>query len=369
VSVALLSGICGLLSLQYVFLLILQRFNWKDHAHQKAEKPRKVSVLISARNEEMLLPQLLKSLDKLDYPDSQLQILLADDQSSDATGQLARDWVAKKANRKLISLTDEQVGLFQRNGKANALAILAKEATGDFLFFTDADCEVSPGWIWEGLASFGPKTGLVLGITQVKSRNFFEKMQEIDWWNTLGLVKTVTDLGFAATGLGNNMVISREAYQKSGGFAALPFSLTEDLEICRAVSGAGFDIRHQVSEAFLVKTKPEQKIQDFLWQRKRWMGGVMTLSLSWKFLLGLQFLYFPAVIWLLTLDWKWALLVLGFKVFSQVLFLSFFAKKSGQRLGVSALALFDIYQLLSLSLTILYYFWSGQTLWKARTYP
>jgi cellulose synthase/poly-beta-1,6-N-acetylglucosamine synthase-like glycosyltransferase len=165
------------------------------------------------------------------------------------------------------------------------------------------------------------------------------------------------------------MVISREAYQKSGGFAGLPFSLTEDLEICRAVGGAGFEIRHQVSEAFLIKTKPEQKIGDFLWQRKRWMGGVMTLSFSWKLLLGLQLLYFPAVIWLWALDWKLALLVLGFKVFSQGLFLSFFAKKSGQKIGIFALALFDIYQLGSLSLTILYYFWPGQTQWKARNYP
>lgn len=368
-SVALLSGICGLLSLQYLILLIFQRFNWKYHAHQKAEKPRKVSVLISARNEEKLLPQLLKSLDKLDYPDSQLQILLADDQSSDATGQLARDWVAKKANRKLISLTKDQVGLFQQNGKANALAILANEAAGDFLFFTDADCEVPPGWIREGIASFGPNTGLVLGITQVKSRNFFEKMQEIDWWNTLGIIKTVTDLGLTSTGLGNNMVISREAYQKSGGFAGLSFSLTEDLEICRAVSKSGFEIRHQVSEAFLVKTKPEQRIADLLQQRKRWMGGVVTLSFSWKILLFLQFLYFPAVIFLLALNWKVGLVFLVAKSFLQGLFLSFFAKNSGQKIGGIALALFDIYQLGSLSLTILYYFWPGQTQWKARNYP
>ncbi|WP_416171482.1 hypothetical protein [Algoriphagus boritolerans] len=40
-------------------------------------------------------------------------------------------------------------------------------------------------WIKEGINCFDKDTGLVIGITQVKSRSLFEKMQEIDWWNTL----------------------------------------------------------------------------------------------------------------------------------------------------------------------------------------
>jgi cellulose synthase/poly-beta-1,6-N-acetylglucosamine synthase-like glycosyltransferase len=367
-NLAWLSGICALLLVQYLILLGLQRFNWKNHASKEALLPI-VSVLIAARNEEKYLPLLLKSLEKLDYPENLLQILLADDQSTDATGQIAGDWIINGPNRKVFSLKAEHIGLFHPNGKANALAILGKEADGEFLFFTDADCEVPPSWIREGIASFGPNTGLVLGITQVKSSNWFEKMQELDWWNTLGIIKTVTDLGLPATGLGNNMVIRREAYEQSGGFGGLAFSLTEDLEICRAVSKSGFEIRHQVSEDFLVKTKPEPRIADLLRQRKRWMGGVVTLSFSWKILLVLQFLYFPAVIFLLALNWKLGLVFLVAKSFLQGLFLSFFAKKSGQKLGVLALALVDIYQLLSLSLTILYYFWPGQTQWKARNYP
>src|SRR5690606_3663342 len=104
-----------------------------------------------------------------------------------------------------------------------------------FYFFTDADCTVNANWIREGVSCFGEEVGIVIGITQVKAVSLLERFQEIDWWLTLGFVKVATDLTIQTTGLGNNMVISKQAYQKSGGFKKLPFCLTEDLEISRAI--------------------------------------------------------------------------------------------------------------------------------------
>ena len=367
-SLVLLSLLTGLLILQYCLLLVLIRFHWKNHSKKSDQTPQ-VSVLVAARNEESELPRLLKSLGELDYPQEKLQILIADDQSIDDTRKLAESWAAKGKNRKVITIRSDQSALFQKNGKANALAILDKEASGEFFFFTDADCVVPKTWINEGLSCFSKNVGLVLGITQVKSRNFFEKMQELDWWNTLGIVKTVTDCGMATTGLGNNMAISREAYFKCGGFEGISFSMTEDLEISKSISKGGYGIRHQVSEEFMVNTKAETNWQTLLHQRKRWMGGVMTLSIPWKILLGLQFFYFPAICWLMVLDWEFGVFLLGGKIFVQGLFLSFFAGKANQKIGVFPLAIFDFYQILSLSLTILYYFWPVQTQWKSRKYP
>lgn len=358
----------GIFSLQYVILLFLMTINWKHHAKPGHHYPR-VSVLIAARNEEKTLPLLLGSLDKLKYPQDKLEILLADDQSEDNTAGLIQTWASQRANRKLVSIQSDQIEGYHKNGKANALAILAQQASGDFFFFTDADCEVPQGWIEEGVSSFADKTGLLLGITQVKSCNFFEKMQELDWWYTLGLVKTVTDLGLPATGLGNNMVISREAYAKSGGFEGIPYSLTEDLEISKAVAKVGFGIRHQVSPSFLVKTKAEKDWESLLGQRKRWMAGVMTLSVSWKILLGIQFLFFPAVLVILISNFKLGVVLWGMKICIQSFFLRIFAKRSGQKIGFLPLVCFDIYQIQSLSLTILYYFWHGKTQWKSRSYP
>lgn len=357
----------GLLILQYVVLLFYLKANWKNHFIKKNGFP-KVSVLVAARNEEKHLPALLRSFDKLKYPADQLEILIADDQSEDNTAQIVEEWIGCAPNRKLVTVSSNQGNLSQKNGKANALAILSKKASGELYFFTDADCEVPENWIKEGINCFDANTGLVLGITQVKSRNLFEKMQEIDWWNTLGIVKVVTDLNLPATGLGNNMVISKEAYDKCGGFEKIPFSLTEDLEISKSVRKLGYKIKHQCCESFLLKTKAEKDLISLLRQRKRWMAGAMTLSFSWKIILGLQFLYYPAIIILLGLDWQLGLLIFGFKILIQSLFLSFFAGNIKQKIGFLPLLLFEFYQMWNLSLTILYYFWPGQIEWKARKY-
>jgi cellulose synthase/poly-beta-1,6-N-acetylglucosamine synthase-like glycosyltransferase len=362
-----LVGIVGLLIIQYLLLLLFLITGWKDHLIKTEELP-KVSVLIAARNEEKELPKLLGSLERLNYPIEKLEILIGDDQSTDQTAVIIETWAREESNRKRISVESDSNDGIQRNGKANALAVLCEKASGDFLFFTDADCEVPQNWILEGINCFGQEVGLVLGITQVKSRGWFEKMQEIDWWNTLGIVKIVTDLKLPSTGLGNNMVISRPAYMASGGFEKIPFSLTEDLEISKAIRKVGYSIRHQVSENFLVKTKAEKGLNALLQQRKRWMAGAMTLSSAWKILLGLQFLFFPAVLVLIALDWQFGLILFGSKIIIQSLFLVYFSKKAGQKIGTIPLLLFDFYQIGNLSLTILYYFWSGQTEWKSRKY-
>jgi cellulose synthase/poly-beta-1,6-N-acetylglucosamine synthase-like glycosyltransferase len=359
--------VAGLLIVQYAVLLLLLKTIWKDYSARTEHLPT-VSILVAARNEEDDLPRLLASLDDLDYPEEKLEILIADDQSTDRTATLAAAWAGSRVNRKVFFVSPEQVELYQRNGKANALAILGREACGELLFFTDADCEVPKSWLRTGIGCFGQQTGLLIGITQVKSSSFFGKMQEVEWWNTLGIVKVVTDLRLPTTGLGNNMVISKAAYLASGGFEGLAHSVTEDLEISKAIRAAGFDIRQQVSEGFLVKTKAEDGWMSFLRQRKRWVTGAMTLSLPWKIMLILQFLFFPSLFILASLDWRLGMIWV-MKVFFQSLFLGAFANRAERKIGLFPLIYFDFYQILSLCLTILYYFWPSKVQWKSRSYP
>lgn len=356
------------LVLQYAALLILTRFNWKSYAMKSPEYPR-ISILVAARNEEEDLPHLLKSLEGLDYPEDSYEILIADDNSSDQTALLIEKWAEGKSNRRLVSITKDDLGMYHSNGKANALAILAKQASGDLFFFTDADCELPPTWLKEGVASFDKGVGLVIGVTQVKSASLLGKMQELEWWNTLGIVKAVTDLELPTTGLGNNMAISKQAYIQSGGFEGISYSVTEDLEISRSIRRSGFTIRHQVSPGLLVKTKAEKSWGALLRQRKRWVTGAMTLSFGWKVLLGFQFLFFPLIISILMTNGLLGIAIWGFKVIFQSWFLLYFAGKSGQRIGLLPLIMFDFYQMLSLSLTILYYFWPVRVQWKSRNYP
>ncbi|PZX56559.1 glycosyltransferase [Algoriphagus chordae] len=361
-------GIVGLILFQFVFAILRINFFWKQHRSDFDELPT-VSVLVAVRNEAVDLPKLLRSFEQLNYPASRIRFLFANDQSTDNTAEILENWCAKNPNRSFLTVVASQTALYNENGKANALAILGEKARGEYYFFTDADCEVNPNWIMEGVGAFTENVGLVIGITQVKAMTTLEKFQEIDWWLTLGFVKVATDLNIQTTGLGNNMVISRAAYQQSGGFMKLPFCLTEDLEISRAIQREGFKIAHHVSPGMLALTKAEHNFRDLLDQRKRWMSGVMTLPFYWKLVLGLQFGYFVGLIYFVVLDPVLGLSLALLKILLQGIFLIGLTRKVGVKSSWLSLLVFDFYNFHTTVLTILYYFWPSKTKWKSRRYP
>jgi cellulose synthase/poly-beta-1,6-N-acetylglucosamine synthase-like glycosyltransferase len=364
--VIVLAWILALLSISpFVIGLWHLRFRWKSFPAKSPDQFPKVSILVAARNEEKDLPKLLASLGKLSYPEEKLEFLFANDQSEDQTLEILHQWAEGKENVKIISTEKLEPG---QNGKAKALAKLGKLSMGEFLFFTDADCEVPRDWVQSLLAAYKAKTGMVLGITQVAGRSLLGRFQEFDWWMTLGFVKVAADWGIPTTGLGNNMSISQEAYLASGGFEGASKSLTEDLEISRKIRQAGFTISHQVSEKALARTKAEESLPRLLKQRKRWMSGVVTLPWYWQLALGLQFAFYPLISYLILSNWLFGLLFFVLKVLLLAAFIQHFASKTGQSLKRHLLFLFDFYFLPLTLLSILYYFWPSSTEWKSRKY-
>jgi len=351
-----------------LFQLVRLKFFWQNHKRKDSSWPL-VSVLVSARNEEAYLPRLLRSFEKLDYPEERIEFLIINDQSQDQTGKIIMDWCRNKSNRyEFLSSYDVRVDQWI-NGKSAALAILCKEAKGEFMFFTDSDCLVNSNWIKEGVSCFQPKTGILIGITKVEATSVFGKFQELEWWNTLGQVKIAADLGLQTTGLGNNMVIRKTAYELSGGFEKTLKSLTEDLEISRMIHETGFKLEHQISAPILAFTKSEPDLKALLNQRKRWFDGVMTLPFFWLILLNLQFLYLPA---LLVFAVKFPLL--GLFIFILKLSLNgsmihLLVAQTSQKIDWLYVLFFDFYSFLINSLTILYYFYPSKITWKSRTYP
>lgn len=336
--------------------------------HRKAlpgELPR-VTVFVPARNEEARLPACLEALAALDYPEDKIQMIVADDQSNDQTPRIMREWVGKHSYRHFIQIQPGNMrGI---NGKANALSQMDKAATGEFYFFTDADSAVNPGWIREMLAVFDRGVGLASGITAVRAGAFFATMQSIDWWLNLGIVKVTSDLGHSLTAMGNNMVVSKQAYWAVGGFGNLPFSVTEDLALGQAILQKGFRLVQQVSVPSLILTKPENNLKDLLRQRKRWMRGAMSLPWYWLLLLALQFAFFPAVILLLTHMPLWGLVLWPVKWIVQSMFIRDFAARTGSRVSFLHLFWFEFYYLAVSWSTLFYYIWPSKTEWKGRKY-
>ncbi len=358
-----------LLVLQDILLLMFLIFNFKTYNSKLQQKFPAVTILIPARNEILNLPTCLLSLEKLSYPKEKLQFILGDDQSEDGTLGLLHSWVSDNPNRKVVSIRPQPFSAHKVNGKANALSQMAREATGEYFLFTDADCIVPEGWVEEMLAGCGAEIGIVTGITAVSEQSFFSRMQRIDWWLTLGMVKVLDDFGIAVTSMGNNMLISREAYEKVGGFDGIPFSLTEDFEIAKKIKEQGFKGVHQVRPKNLISTSAISDFSDLLQQRKRWLSGAMSLPVYWKILLLLQVLFFPFILYLLAVMPVTGLFLWIGKIMIQGIFLRVFSGFAGETIKTGELIIFEIYYLFISWSTIVYYFWPSKTNWKGRLYP
>ena len=102
----------------------------------------RVSIVVPARNEAEHIEAALVSLLQLDYPD--YEVIAVDDRSEDATGaildRLQTQWPergeASHHRLKVLHVTELPAGWL---GKTHAMWQAGKQATGDWLLFTDAD--------------------------------------------------------------------------------------------------------------------------------------------------------------------------------------------------------------------------------------
>ncbi|RTQ48817.1 glycosyltransferase [Hymenobacter gummosus] len=306
--------------------------------------PPRVSILIAARNEEAAIARCLQSVRALDYPPECLEVLLGDDGSTDRTAAVAAAAMRGFAGTfRILPITDT---LGSARGKANVLAHLARAATTGVFLITDADISLPPSWVRGMLGHLRPGLGTVTGLTLVTGPRLFDRLQGLDWLMSLALVQMVTDRGQPVTAMGNNMLITREAYEAVGGYENLPFSVTEDYALFRAVLAKGFGWLNLFEPAVLAESLPMPSWRGLLHQRRRWLRGVE--SLPWHIQAGLIYYagYFPA---LALAAWHWgalaALGILAGKMVAQGLLAGSAFRKVGRRAPLHLLPVFELYTL------------------------
>ncbi|SHJ29673.1 Glycosyltransferase, catalytic subunit of cellulose synthase and poly-beta-1,6-N-acetylglucosamine synthase [Hymenobacter daecheongensis DSM 21074] len=334
-----------------------------------APLPR-VSILIAARNEEAAISRCLLAIRALHYPAHLIEVLLGDDASTDRTTAVAEAAMRGYAGHfRCLRITDT---LGSARGKANVLAHLTRVATTDFFLLTDADIAVPPTWVAALLAPALPpasRVGTVTGLTVVRGPRLFDQLQGLDWLLSLGLVQVVSDRGRPVTAMGNNMLVTRAAYEATGGYEALPFSVTEDFALFKAVLARGFTFRHVFRPEVLAFSLPIGTPAGLLHQRRRWLGGVEALP-GW---LQGGLLFYGAFYLMLALlavvgGPLTALTVLAAKMLLQGLLAHFCFHRAGLRLRWALLPAFELYTIvLTLGLGLFRVF-GLKFDWKGRQY-
>ena len=138
-------------------------------------------------------------------------------------------------------------------------------------------------------------------------------MQMLDWSLALGMVKIVSGWKIPVTGVGNNMMISKAAYNEVGGYKNIPFSVTEDFALFQAVAKKGYHYQQLANEGSLVRTFAIKGFWNLMNQRKRWMSGALKLPPFMVALLVFQALYYPAMLAMIFVNPFVAIPLFGFE--------------------------------------------------------
>lgn len=206
-----------------------------------AAAPAGVSVLIPARNEEATIAAAVNSV--LASRGVEFEVVVLDDQSEDATAEVVTS----------LALKDSRVHLLQGQplppgwcGKQSACWALAHSARYPLLAFLDADVRLAPDALAR-LAAFREASGaeLVSGIPYQETGTLAEKL-------VIPLIHFVL-LGFLpltrmrrslhpayGAGCGQLFLAGREAYEASGGHAAIRASRHDGITLPRAFRAAGY---------------------------------------------------------------------------------------------------------------------------------
>lgn len=325
----------------------------------------KVSVLVAARNEENNIERCLKSLNELNFPKENIEIIIGDDDSDDLTEELVARFIWDKPQFKCIKITKQLAGL---KGKANVLAQLAHEAKGEYFFYCDADIAVQPIWITQMLAHFRRETGVVIGVTRMKHVHLLSDLLSMEWLFALTATRFLSLFKIPITGMGNNMAVTREAYFAIGGYEKIGFSIVEDYTLFMGIVKQGFGFQMAYKRGVISISEPMNTFQELLRQRKRWMQGVMDSYWLTRLSLFVSSLIVPILllisIWIpinpLSSIIQYYILITGISLTAVLMLRQFDLWKA---------ALLFWFYMVSIGLIMLVnYYLPSKTIWKGREY-
>jgi cellulose synthase/poly-beta-1,6-N-acetylglucosamine synthase-like glycosyltransferase len=241
-----------------------------------AEKLPRVSVIIPIHNESLRMEGLLKTLGLQNYREA--EFVFIDDRSSDDSAAMISGFVRRQPLARIVSLTENP----GPNRKQFALGKGIAVSSGEFILFTDADCEIPPDWIGAMVRRMADRqVGAAIGPLFKKfegpggrGMGFFHLYQCFEHAVRYMYLTASTGLGAAGGGFGNNLILRRECLDAVGGYEKVPPSPTEDAAlVARIRSCSDYKVRAATGADVHVFTRGEKSWEALINQTLRWNNG------------------------------------------------------------------------------------------------
>lgn len=258
----------------------VSRPEWDRNPVLPSGNPR-VSIIVPARNEEETIEQCLRSLLALDYDN--YEVIAVNDRSTDRTGEIMERVASSHTSRIDTGGLPETCGSLQESrnphpvaqdatrvghpsvpffriihhlelpggwlGKTHAMWTAAREASGEWLLFTDADVIFKPDSVRRALAyaESEPADHVVLFPRMIMKRPGEYMM--IAFFQTMFMFghrpwKVADPSTNDHMGVGAFNLVRKRVYEAVGTYQALRMEVLDDMKLGKVVKNAGFAQRN-----------------------------------------------------------------------------------------------------------------------------
>lgn len=212
---------------------------------QRAPALPKLTVLVAGKDEEANIGACLAGLLAQQYPD--LQVIVADDRSTDRTGAIIDEVAARDPRVQTVHIQHLADGWA---GKNHALHEAVPHAQGEWLCFTDADCRFHDRDLLTAAVTYAEANGIefLSVLPDLEAHTFWERVVQppagaimVFWFPPDKVNNPASSRAYAN---GAFMLMRRSAYERLGGHAAVRNALNEDMHFARRAKQLG--VRLQV---------------------------------------------------------------------------------------------------------------------------
>jgi cellulose synthase/poly-beta-1,6-N-acetylglucosamine synthase-like glycosyltransferase len=267
-----------------------------------------VSVVVCFHDEENRLAPLLEALKQQIY--KQVEFVLVDDHSTDATYELLCNFAAEHSNTTVLRS--------QQRGKKHALRQGISRAAGELILTTDADCRPGSRWV-SGMVNCFLATGADLLIGAVRlttASSFIEKLEQLEFATLVasGMAGAAVDRPFMANGA--NLAFRRSIFTELSPMLNDAELSGDDVFLLHAVKRNKGKIVPVFELDAMVETVGAGSWTAFFRQRRRWASKTPSyrdadILKTQALISGMNLLF---ILWMLIPGGAWPVIALAVSV-------------------------------------------------------
>ena len=262
---------CTLLFAAYCTVFLIGLFRFREERGTSSARPA-VSVVVPARNEEAHIGRCLEGLLTQDY-DGPFEVIAVSDRSSDRTDAMIQRLMARDPRLRYIRIDTFHPDIAPKKW---AITSAIREASGEIMLATDADCTHPVSWIREMVSHFTADVGMVAGYCEFERKANMHPLwfglQSIDLLAMLACAMGSIRMGWTLASTGSNQAYRKEAFFNAGGFGRTKHLISGDDDLLMQNLSIRTEWRtvFSTSRKTAVLTDPMENFSRFYQQRKRW---------------------------------------------------------------------------------------------------